>query len=153
MRHRDQCKTAEGAPPGLQADKNDLGSSIDLAGAEESPTALQTPGTSASPLASARSPVPDVNHTGVISASDVPNFTIPDSDMVNLMNTPQLDFYNPHILGTPSFPFPWTSSLPLSTGLGFEEFDNTQVMPDVVHDDLAPSKNFTNTVTQSSRRS
>lgn len=66
--------------------------------------------------------------------------------MVDLMNAPQLDCFNQPFLGTPGFPFFWTSGPQLSTAIGFDDFDTFQAMPGIVDDNLAPGKEFRHTV-------
>lgn len=67
---------------------------------------------------------------------------IPDDDMVDLLNAPQLDCFNQPFLGTPGFPFFWTSGPQLSTALCFDDLETFQAMPGVVDDNLAPGEEF-----------
>ena len=106
--------------------------------------ALQTTDASASSLVSAYSPPLDVNHAAGAEALNVPSFTIPDADIVNMMNAPQFDFLNPPYLGSPTWNFPFffaSSPQPFSSQLS-EDFDTSLALPGFVNDNSALGKDL-----------
>lgn len=130
--------------PGLQSNAHNVGLLTESTEDEHSSAALQTPDASASSLVSAHSTAIDINQAEVTTASDVPNLTIPDADIVNLMNTPQLDFLNPHHLGstTCSFPYFFAPSPQSLTSLLSEDFDTSQTFSGFVNDNSVLGKNL-----------
>lgn len=118
-------------PPGRRSSTDDNELSAGPPEAEQSSVALQTPDPSASSLASAHSAVLGINQAERNGALDVPSFTIPDADMVNMMDAPHLEFLSPHSLGSPmwNLPFFYASSPQPLTSLVTEALDTSQTFP------------------------
>lgn len=133
---------AEENPSGLRSDTHDFGLPTESTEAEHSSAALQNPDASASSLVPVHTTAIDIDHAEVATASDVPNLTIPNADVVNLLNAPQLDFLNPQYLGSPtcSFPYFFVPSPQSLTSLLPEDFDTSQALSGFVHDSTALSK-------------
>lgn len=123
-------------PPGRRSSTDDNELSAGPPEAEQSSVALQTPDPSASSLASAHnSAVLGINQAERNGALDVPSFTIPDADMVNMMDAPHLEFLSPHSLGSPmwNLPFFYASSPQPLTSLVTEALDTSQTFPGYVY--------------------
>lgn len=125
--------------PGRQAstDDNELPAGPPEAG--QSSAALQTPVASASSLASAHGAVPEISQAEGAGALDVPSFAIPDADIVNMLEAPQLDYLNPHYLGSPmwNLPFFFVSSPQPLTSLAAGALDTSQTFPGFAYDNTA----------------
>lgn len=113
---------------------------------EQSSMALQPPCATAPPLVSAGDPATDTYDAQGTNTSDVPDFTILNADIVNMLNAPQLDFVDPQYLGSPAWniPFFFASSSnpqPLAPVLP-GDFDTFQAFTGSENDDSVVGKDL-----------
>lgn len=130
----------EGIPPGCPTSADDNELSAGPPGAELSPAALHNPVVSTSSLVSAHNAVADsINQAEGIEALDVPSFAIPDAGIVDMMDAPQLDYLNPHYMGSPmwNLSFFFVSSPRPLKSLVTGDSDISQTFPCFVYDNSA----------------